>query len=148
MKYEVDQSGRIEETNRHTIISIASREYSYTVRINSKVKKLIQKKFQKMKKPKMFGIYGFIVGVIILIKKSKIKDSVVIIDIEYDGYNKVITNELIKNINQNLEYRFSNIGKKSPAHVSAYTVFKKRSKPDYKIDLVEFEKLIIKMIKV
>lgn len=147
MKYEVDQSGRIEETNRHTIISVASKDYSYTLKIDSKIKRLIQKKFQNIGKPKMFGIYGFVSGLIILLKKSKVKDSVVIIDIEYDGHNKVITNELIKNTNQNLEFRFANIGKKSPAHKKAYIVFKKYDKPNYKIGLIEFEKLIMKMVK-
>lgn len=147
MKYEVDQSGRIEETNRHTVIAIANKNYSYTVKIDSKIKKLIQRKFQKIKKPKMFGVYGFVVGLILLLKKSKIKNSIVIIDIEYDGYNKVITNELIKNIDQDLEFRFSNIGKRSPAHICAYTIFKKREKPSYNIEFKEFEKLIMKMIR-
>lgn len=147
MKYEVDQSGRIEETNRHTIISIANRDYSYTVKIDSKIKKSIQKKFQKIGKPKMFGVYGFATGLIILLKLSKIKNSVVIVDMEYDGYNKVISNELIKNINQNLEFRFSNIGKKSPAHTSAYATFKKHDKPNHKIGSSEFERIIMKMIR-
>jgi len=56
MKYEVDQSGRIEETNRHTIIAIANKEYSYAVKIDSKLKRIIQRKFQKIGKPKMFGV--------------------------------------------------------------------------------------------
>ena len=148
MKFEVDQSGRIEETNRLTVISIASKDYSYTVKIDSKIKRVIQKKFQKIGKPKMFGVYGFTTGLIILLKLSKVKNSVVVIDIEYDGYNKVISNELTKNTKQNLEFRFTNIGKKSPAHKTAYAVFKKRSKQDYKIDLDEFDKLVMKMIRV
>jgi len=82
-----------------------------------------------------------------LLKKSKIKESVIIVDIEYDGYNKVIMNELVKNTNQNLEFRFSNIGKKSLAHVLAYRVFKKHRNPDFNIDLSEFERLIMKMIR-
>lgn len=147
MKYEIDQSGRVEETNRHTIISVASESYSYSIKIDSKIKKLVQKKFQKLGKPKMFAVYGFIRGLIILLKKSRIKNSVVTVDIEYDGYNKIINNELYKNIDQNLEFRFSSIGKKSPAHKSAYTTFKKRIKPNYNINLAEFEKIVRRMIR-
>lgn len=148
MKYEIDQSGRIEETKRHTILAIASKNYSYTIKIDSGTKRRLQTYFHKIGKPKMFGVYGFTVGLVILIKKSKIKNSVITIDTEYLGYEKVIKNELFKGTNQNLEFRFLSIGKKSPAHISAYTVFKKRNKSDYKIGLNEFEKLIMKMIRI
>lgn len=146
MKYEVDQSGRIEETNRHTIISVANKDYSYSIKIDSKIKKVLQNKFKQIGKPKMFGVYGFTVGLIILLRKSKIKNSVVTIDIEYDGYSGVISRELIKNTNQNLEFRFGNIGKKSPAHKSAYNVFKKLNKADYLVDLIEYSNLTMKMV--
>lgn len=145
MKYEVDQSGRIEETNRHTIISIANKDFSYTVKIDSKTKKVIQKKFQKLKKPKMFGVYGFASGVIILIKRSKIKNSVVIIDIEYDGYNKILKEIFIKYLDKSLEFRFFNIGKKSPAHYFAYSTFKKKNRPHYIIKTEELQNLMINM---
>lgn len=148
MKYEVDQSGRIEETNRHTIVAIANEDYSYTVKIDSRIKRSIQRKFQKIGKPKMFAIYGFTSGLIILLKKSKIKNSVIIIDIEYDGYNEIIRRELNKNSNQDLEFRFSNIGKKSPAHKIAYSVFKNNSRQNYKVSLIELEKIIMKMIRI
>jgi len=145
MKYEVDQSGRIEETNRHTIISIANKEYSYTVKVDSKIKRSIQSKFQKMKKPKMFAVYGFASGVIILVRNSKIKNSVIIIDIEYDGYNKILKEIFIKYLDNSLEFRFSNIGKKSLAHHSAYSTFKKQKKPDYIIKTNELQKLMLNM---
>lgn len=145
MKYEVDQSGRFEETNRHTIVSIANKEYSYTIEIDSKIKRNIQKKFQKLGKPKMFGVYGFASGVIILIKKSKIKNSVVIIDIEYDGYSKILKEIFVKYLDQSLEFRFSNIGKKSPAHGSAYSTFKKKSKVNYIVKIDEIERLMLNM---
>lgn len=70
MKFEVDQSGRIEETNRHTVIAIA---------------------------------------------------------------------------NKNFEFRFTNIGKKSPAHHSAYSTFKKKNKANYIIEIKELEKIMLNM---
>lgn len=145
MKYEVDQSGRIEETNRHTIIAVVNNEFSYTVKIDSKVKRSIQKKFQRKGKPKMFGVYGFASGVIILIKNSKIKNSVIIVDIEYDGYNKILKEIFIKYLDKSLEFRFINIGKKSPAHHSAYLAFKKKVKVNYLIETKELEKLMLNM---
>lgn len=145
MKFEIDQSGRIEETNRPTIISVANKEYSYTVKIDSKIKRLIQKKFQIIGKPKMFGVYGFASGVIILVKSSKIKNSVIVIDIEYDGYNKILKEIFTKYLDKSLEYRFLNIGKSSPAHKSAYSTFKKNTKANYIVKLEELEKLMLNM---
>lgn len=128
MKYEVDQSVKIEQTNKDTAISIASKDYSYTVKIDSKIKQSIQKYFNKIKKPKLFAVYLFTSGLIILIRKSKL-----------------ILNELNKNIDQNLEFRFLSIGKKSPAHDLAYKTFKKKIKPSYIISKIELEKLVFKM---
>jgi len=147
MKYEVDQSVKVEQTNRNTIIAIANDKYAYTLKIDSKIKQSIQKYFNKIKKPKMFAVYLFTAGLIVLIKKSKIQNSVAIIDLEYYGYNKIIENELNKNINQKLEFRFSRIGKKSPAHNLAYLTFKRRIKPNYIINKSELEKIVLKMIR-
>ena len=146
MKYEVDQSAKIEQTNKDTVISIANKEYSYSIKINSKIKQSLQKYFNLIRKPKMFAVYLFTTGLIILIKKSGVKNSVVTIDLEYLGYNKVISNELSKNTNQDLDFRFSNIGKGSPAHDSAYKTFKKKTKPDYVASKSEVEAIIFKMI--
>lgn len=145
MKYEVDQSGRIEETNRPTIISIANKNYSYSVKIDSKIKRSIQKKFQIIGKPKMFSVYGFASGVIILIKKSKVKNSVVTVDVEYDGYNKILKEIFEKYLDSSIEFRFISIGKKSPAHIVAYSVFKNKANPNYLIKIQEIEKLMLNM---
>lgn len=91
MKYEIDQSGRIEETNKVTIIFIANNLFSYTVKIQAKVKRVVELKFKKADKPKLFAIYGFAAGLIILITKSKVSNSNVFIDVEYDGYQTIRT---------------------------------------------------------
>lgn len=145
MKYDIDQSGRIEETNRYTIIAIANKDYYYTLKINSDIKRQIQRIFIKQKRPKMFSIYGFCAGIIILIKESKIKNSVVSIDIEYDGYNKIIKEILISRLGRNIEFRFSNIGKQSFAHKYAYLTFKKKLKPCYIVNRFELENLMLKI---
>lgn len=147
MKYDVDQSVKIEQTNKDTIISIANKEYSCTLKIDSKIKQSIQKYFNKIKKPKVFAVYLFTSGLIILIKKSNLRNSVITIDLEYYGHNKLILNELNKNIDENLEFRFLSIGKKSPAHDSAYKAFKKKAKPNYLANKIELEKLFLKMIR-
>lgn len=147
MKYEVDQSAKTEQTNRDTIISIANKELFYTLKISSRIKQSLQKYFNKIKKPKLFAVYVFTSGLILLIKQSKLKNETVVIDLEYYGYNDLIHRELDKHINQNLEFRFSSIGKKSPAHDSAYKAFKKKIKTNYVVDKLELEKLVLKMLK-
>ncbi|MEK7168967.1 MAG: hypothetical protein AAB532_00435 [Patescibacteria group bacterium] len=147
MKYEVDQSAKTEQTNKDTIISIANKDLFYTLKINSKIKQSLQKYFNKIKKPKLFAVYVFTSGLILLIKQTKLKNTTVIIDLEYYGYNSLIHRELNKHLNQNLEFRFSSIGKKSPAHDSAYKVFKKKVKPNYLVNRLELEKLVLQMLK-
>ncbi len=140
MKYEIDQSGRIEETNKVTIISIANNLFSYTVKIQAKVKRVVELKFKKANKPKLFAIYGFAAGLIILITKSKVSNSNVFIDVEYDGYQTIIEDILRRFIpkKQNITFSHKNIGKSSPAHYVAYKTYKSKQKANYTVGLREW----------
>ena len=139
MIYEIDQSGRIEETNRDTIISIANKNFSKTVRIKSSTKRSVEYKYKKLEKPKMFAVYGFTAGVVMAIKESKLKNGSILIDIEYPSYEKIIGSILRKIFKDKFNFKWKNIGRSSPAHNSAYRVFKKRAKADFVVSQNELE---------
>lgn len=147
MRFEIDQSGRIEETNRDTIIAIANKDLSFAIRIKANIKRQIELKYRKIKKPKMFAVYGFTAGVIILIKKSKIKQGTVIIDIEYPGYEKMIITILRKYLTDRFEFRFLSIGRKSLAHNRAYLTFKKKILQNYTLNKNELESQMRKFLR-
>lgn len=72
---------------------------------------------------KKFGPWVFAIAVAKLFKKSNIKVSDVVIDIEYPGYERDILT-IIKNIYPDAYVSFTAIGKNSPAHEKAYFAFK------------------------
>lgn len=128
MKIEIDQSGRIEETNRDTVIAIANKDMQFSLRIPGKVKRAIKAVFKKQNRPRLFPIRTFAVSVGLLIRKSKLKPQILVLDIEYPGHESVIT-EIVKEIlGRNLSVHFAKIGKNSPAHIKAYFTYKKNLK--------------------
>ncbi|KKQ51024.1 hypothetical protein A2865_01600 [Candidatus Woesebacteria bacterium RIFCSPHIGHO2_01_FULL_39_17] len=55
----IDQSGRIEETNRDTIIALADKNKSFTLKITSNLKRKLQHESRMRGKPKVFPIVVF-----------------------------------------------------------------------------------------
>ena len=139
----IDQSGRIEETNHHTIISLADKNRSYTLKLPSSVKKDLLKIFRKLGKPKSFPIIIFSVSVFLSLLKSKYKFEILVIDIEYPGHENTIKNIIYTycrkfKINKPKIY-FSNIGKNDQAHINAINTFRNRIKPDCILHLEDFK---------
>jgi len=132
MHIEVDQSGKIERLSMDTIIA-CSNSRQYCVMIPKKVKQKIYTGYRgeiKQLRYKLFcvGIYFYIRG---------FSDcSLVVIDDEYLGRNKLIKSILlnyIKKENPAFEscfVKFGNIGKESNAHHLAIETFRGEHKPN------------------
>ena len=67
MRIEIDQSGKIENTNKPTVVGFSNKE-SGIVLITPKDKKAIQKYFRDIGKPKLFIYITFVALVFYLIK--------------------------------------------------------------------------------
>lgn len=132
MRIEIDQSWKIEDTQKPTIIAFSNSKNGAII-ILSREKKLIQKYFRKIGKPRLFAILSF-VGLIYLLVKNELKNGDHIeIDKEYPGYEKLIKSKLNTMIIENTKMKDIHIsstliGKKSKAHIIAYAGFKKKSK--------------------
>ena len=130
MHLEVDQSGRIEETQRDTIIAIANKTKHFTTKIPARTKRSIQLSYKKQGRPKMFAIITFAQIIALTIRKSRLKPSMLSIDIEYPGHEQIINQIIKQNIKNNVVIRFKQIGKSSQAHYWAYFTYKKKFKPN------------------
>lgn len=118
-RFEVDQSIRIEQLNDSTALALANEEKSFVIKIPARVKRQLAEYFRYQGKPKKFAPKLFAIGIVLIIKKINTKVSELVIDIEYPGYELLIT-DLIKIYFPELLIYFSVIGKKSTAHFAAY----------------------------
>lgn len=142
----IDQSGRVEETNKTTIVALADKNEAFTVALHPGDKKLLQTIFRKNGKPKVFPIVVFADLVFIAMLKSKNFPRELIIDMEYPGHENTIKN-IIRTLcaryrKEFPEIYFANIGKKDPAHISAWETYKKRKTPNVVVTWENFKTII------
>ena len=150
MQIEIDQSGKIEETNKDTIIAF-SNGIKQSVRIHRRTKRRLQETFRTYGKPRLFRFRVFACGVYILIKNYLSKINQIVIDTEYIGNEKLIKEMIIEIANSepiknDLRQKivFKRIGKNSSAHILALSVSRKNIKADKVIGYDELVKIAIK----
>lgn len=119
LRFEVDQSIRIEETNRDTVIGIANKHHGVAVLLPRKIKRHFMEDFRRRGISKRFGPTLFAAGIIATLKQSKLNPSSLILDIEYPGYERLIA-KVISLYYPRVVISFRQIGKNSPAHEVAY----------------------------
>lgn len=140
-RFEVDQSVRIEETNRDTTVAIANAEKSFAIKLPRRTKRQVFEYFRRIGTPKQFAPRIFAASIIVLLQKSKFHTQDIVIDIEYPGYEKEILFWITK-VFPNISVYFTEIGKKSSAHYAAYGVFIKKRKADYVVSARELLHLL------
>lgn len=148
MRIEIDQSGKIENTNRPTVVACSNKNNDIIV-VLSKDKKIIQRYFRQIDKPKLFIYLTFVTLVFFLIKNRIKNRDQIVIDREYPGYEKLISQKLKQLIQEktkidDISISISQIGKKSKAHDLAWHQL--RSKSHKNVKKISSEK-IIKTIK-
>lgn len=149
MIIEVDQSGKIENTNKNTIIAF-SNEIFGSILISTKDKREIQKIFRKIGKPKMFVYKLFAILTFLLLKKHLKKIDQIIIDEEYPGKSVLIKDYLLREIRkvrpnfskENISFRA--VGKRSKAHYLAYGVAIGKKLPDKTVNVKEILRFVVK----
>ena len=141
----IDQSGRIEETNRPTIIGMADKNFKYSSCISARDKRGLKEIFKRKGKPRVFAIVVFAYTVFLTIVKSKLTPQVLIIDLEYPGHENTIRNILITLFRRFKkkppDIYFSQIGKKDNAHIIAWLTFTRKLKPNVVLRIGDFRGL-------
>lgn len=144
MTYFIDQSGKIEQTGKDTVLCLANDHWD-TVMIKGKTKRQLQEIFRRHGQNRNFVLFAFCAGVSLLLKRHpKLKS--VEIDKEYFGKEaivKKILSEMLGDRKELLSIGFSLIGRKVNAHKYAYLTFNKKLSPKCRFDSSQ----IIKEIK-
>lgn len=142
MRIGIDQSGKIEDTAKNTVLAIAN-DLSYAILLQAKDKRLLQEVFRDfLGKRRQFVYETFAVLLYLLVAKTHPKGRI-IVDKEYPGHEPLIK-LLLKKFDKNNRLKevsldFGQIGKSSPAHNLAYAVLKKKKRAN---KVVSFEEVI------
>ncbi len=146
MKYQIDQSGKIEQTDKNTVIAY-SNNIQKSVLISKKTKRRLQETFRLCGFSNLFIYYVFAVGIYCLIKDFKSKQSI-IIDIEYPKKDKIILQiiqKLLTFYHKPLHFiHFFRIGNRPKVHYAAHDVFTGKKEVDLTVSFEEIMKLIKK----
>lgn len=133
MRAEIDQSGKFEDLNTHTVVSLANHSSGSIYMTSSEKIKLVQHLRTTLVNRSDLIVSMFSSFVYILIIKFGKKISKIEIDEEYTGREKLIietVNKLfIRNkVKRNMVISFTRVGKSSPAHKLAWNIHRKKLK--------------------
>lgn len=88
MPKQIDQSGKIEQTNKDTILCLSNDDWD-AIKISAKTKRQLQEIFRRNGQNRNFVLFTFSAGLAILIDRNS-RLHHLIIDREYYGHEAVI----------------------------------------------------------
>ena len=139
MTYQIDQSGKVEDTNKLTVVAYANGKIK-SVKIGSVEKQKLLTAMRTLDHPKRNYVYKIFAALIYFLLADESVDSVVI-DHEYTGHEEsiigILTQLLHKNSKNIPTIRFGYVGKSSPAHQAALDVFRDKKEADIIVNAKE-----------
>lgn len=145
MQVEVDQSGKVEWTQKATVLALAN-GVSFSILISAMAKRETLRELESRRprrSRKMHRILVFATLLFLLLKEHIEELSYIIVDDEYMGYGPTIKEHVLNlfrkhgiSVDPNV-ISTHRIGKKSPAHDLAIKVFKGKVAPDREVGSVE-----------
>lgn len=136
MQIYIDQSGKIEYTNKDTVIAYANKKQK-SLLIKAKDKRKIKEIFREAGKPYIFVYKTFAILIYLLIKKDLPKIQRIVIDKEYAGKEPLIKDFLLQIIRKKSktlidkeDIYFKQIGRKNNAHKKAINTYQGKDKAD------------------
>lgn len=146
MLFQIDQSGKIEHTNKDTVMGMSNGK-TRTVKIAARNKRLLQERCRIRDQGRVYMYRSFAALIFLLIKEDLNLITDLIIDVEYPGQNKVIKDILLEFLRTEKlnepEITFLRIGSTPAVHYVAYDVFCGRKSPDKIVTLEEISNLVI-----
>ena len=145
MHIEIDQSGKIEQTDMDTVVAFRNSE-QYSVLLKKKTKVEILTKYRNMHKDIHFRLFAILVFYCIRNYLHKIQ--LIVIDVEYEKRDEDIKKHIVRFIKKdypNFDKRliiFSRISKNSMAHRIAYQTLIGKLAPNRIIAKNEVEALL------
>lgn len=147
MKVYVDQSGKIEDTAKPTVVAFSNSK-NYAVKVSPRVKRQLQEIFRRRGKIRLFVFRAFAALVFLLIKDNLLANDIVVIDTEYPGHEKTIKDMILEMLRVHKlpvpTIHFKRIGNRPKAHYAAYNVFTGKKKGNRTVNLEVLVNLTIK----
>jgi len=150
VKVEIDQSGKIEETNKDTILAF-SNKIKGAVEIKRKAKRQLLEIFRRSGQPKLFVYRTFAAGIFLLLEPYLKEIASIAIDVEWTGKERLICDIFFEfwqksGARNKPEIVFQHLGKNSPAHILARESYrnKNRRKNLRKLSLQQICRLAVK----
>ena len=148
MRVEVDQSGKIEQTNQDTVLAFSNHIKRAVLIPRGEKRKLIKILRGRGMNGKIFYPRIFCSALFLLFKPHLSELNEIVIDDEYTGKTR-----LVKNLLNNIAYRqnkppisskisFDHVGKKSPAHILAWGARKDSKLVNEKVEARQILQLI------
>jgi len=132
MKCYIDQSGKVENTSKLTVVAYANGKIR-SLKISAVEKRKLLGVMRKVDRSNTIYVYRIFAALIfLLIKGQRISD--IVIDKEYPGHEGDIKN-VLKNLFERTSMLFPGINffeitKTNPAHKAAISVYRGEKKPD------------------
>ena len=131
MGYQIDQSGKIERTNKTTVVALANDNLK-SIKITAVEKQRLLAALKEIEYPKTNYVYRVFATLIFILTRNE-KLETLEIDKEYPGHESVIKDmfiHLYSHYNLKMpEIAFTLVGKKSSAHKIALPTFQAKLKP-------------------
>lgn len=147
MHIEIDQSGKIEQLNKDSVIAFSNKN-QYSVLIPKEVKQEVYKLYKGRIKELRYRL--FCMGVYYCLKDYIKEKELITICCEYTGKENLVKSLLLGYLRKDYAridpkiIRFGVIGKKSNAHSVAIDVFRGNRRPNKILSLNEVEKCLKK----
>ena len=146
MTCQIDQSGKIEQTNKNTVLAMSNKK-QYSIVIPRKIKRQLQEIYRRKGLTRFFIYQIFSLGIYFLLEPIK-QTTKIIIDPEYPGKNKIITSFIKAFLETNKkpihELHFKRIGNQPRVHYAAHDVFTGKKKANKILTLKEILETIKK----
>lgn len=150
LRVEVDQSGKVEQSNRSTVLAY-SNSHRYTVEILATTKQDALRRLREQGRSSRAAVQLVFVALLALLLKDVIEQAdAIMIDTEYTGQEAAIKSQLLMYLDRmrvrfdpNL-VQFGQIGKRSPAHELAIGVTRGKVRANRRIAMDELWTVLTK----
>jgi hypothetical protein len=146
----IDQSGKVEKTNKLTVVASASGKTGFTVLLSSSLKKMMCQEIKQLSgsaRHSRFPLIKLFSFCIYLSLPHLKPDDSIVIDLEYEGRSHEIKSQLLEFIREKYpqfkkeQIAFVQIGKKEYVHKLANETFRGIRKPDRVVSEADLNRL-------
>ncbi len=146
MLYQIDQSGKIEHTNRPTVLTLANGEV-FSIKISSIEKQKLISALRQMNRPNKTYVFQ-IFAVLIFVLLRKLGPAVVVVDQEYPGHDTSIKEILSQLFDSQKakppEISFGLVGKNCQAHKIGLEIFQRKRQANIVVSASEVLEIVLK----